>query len=177
MSIKRLFVCGLALLAGCAPIAVQTDYDPDVDFSSYQTYGFLPRSMSEQERASYRFSPELFEKKLHKSVRAALAERGLQYASNNPDLLITFHANVRHRQDVYDAQHGYNSWKSAVVDVDVHEYREGTLVLDFIDRRTNDLVWRGIGTGTTEGIDSPEDLQKRLDKAVSKMVSKYPPKP
>ena len=108
---------------------------------------------------------------------AALAERGLQPADSNPDLLITFHTNVRHKRDVYVTQHGYSYWWGPTyVDVDVHEYREGTLVLDFIDRRTNNLVWRGIGTGTTEGIDSPEDLQKLLDMAVHKMVSKYPPK-
>ena len=162
------------LLTGCATISVQTDYDPEVDFSGYKTYGWLPMSTSKQSGANLRFSRTLFHGKLKKAAHEALGERGLQHSDDDPDLLITYHVNVRHKREVYVTNHGYNYWQGAS-DIDVHEYREGTLILDFIDRRTNQLVWRGIGAGTTAGIDNPQDLQKRLDKAVRKMVADFPP--
>ena len=55
-------------------------------------------------------------------------------------------------------------------------YVKGTLVLDMVDAKTNQLVWRAIST------DSGSDLldvhsAKTVDKMVSESLEHFPPKP
>ena len=54
-------------------------------------------------------------------------------------------------------------------------YDEGTLLIDFIDTGTKELVWRGIGTKILENAPTPEKIQANIDKMVDKMLASYPP--
>jgi len=44
---------------------------------------------------------------------------------------------------------------------DVMQYTEGTLILDFVDRRTHKLVFRGVGPGSREH-ESGKEYQLRF---------------
>lgn len=56
----------------------------------------------------------------------------------------------------------------------VKEYTEGTLILDIIDRSTDELVWRGSVSGNVEGISR---LRKQIEKGVKAIMKKYPVTP
>ena len=47
-------------------------------------------------------------------------------------------------------------------------------MLDVIDNRTNELIWRGSIEGD---VDNVNRLQKQVDKAVQAIMKKYPVKP
>jgi hypothetical protein len=53
----------------------------------------------------------------------------------------------------------------------------GTLILDVYDPKLKSLVWRGTASDTLRAKSSPEKRQARLDKAVKKLLAKFPPKP
>jgi hypothetical protein len=53
-------------------------------------------------------------------------------------------------------------------------YTEGTLIIDAIDAETNQLIWRGSISGA---IDNPENLHKKVMKAVEIIFRKFPIKP
>jgi hypothetical protein len=53
----------------------------------------------------------------------------------------------------------------------VNQYKEGTLILDFVDARTKKLVFRGVGTAVVGG---PESNAAKIQEAVSKIVAAYP---
>ena len=49
----------------------------------------------------------------------------------------------------------------------------GSLVLDFYDARTKQLIWRGVSSEALSN--NPEKNEKKLDKAVDKMLEHFPP--
>ena len=61
-------------------------------------------------------------------------------------------------------------------DVTVTQYTEGTLIIDVIEARSMELVWRASATGTVDPNPNPEKIEKKVDDIVKKMFSKYPPK-
>ena len=66
----------------------------------------------------------------------------------------------------------YGMWAGAPrTYVDVNQYTEGTLILDFVDRHTKKLVFRGIGKAVVGG---PESNARNIEEAVAKIVAEYP---
>ena len=53
------------------------------------------------------------------------------------------------------------------------DYKEGTLVLDFYDGNTKQLIWRGSAEDTLS--DKASKNEKKLDKGVAKMLKGFPP--
>jgi len=51
----------------------------------------------------------------------------------------------------------------------------GTLVLDMYDPTTKQLVWTGNATKTIDPSSNEEKNQKRLDKAMEKLLKHFPP--
>jgi hypothetical protein len=52
----------------------------------------------------------------------------------------------------------------------------GTLVLDFYDPTTKQLVWTGSATKTLNPSSNQEKNQKNLNNAMAKLLKAYPPK-
>lgn len=57
----------------------------------------------------------------------------------------------------------------------VHKYREGTIVLEVVDSKSNQLVWQGAAEGALTGLDNPEDAQEQINKAVRDLLANFPP--
>ena len=54
-------------------------------------------------------------------------------------------------------------------------YEAGTLVLDFMDARTNKLVWRGWAQNSVEDMLRDKDkMAKTIDQAVAEMLRQLP---
>jgi hypothetical protein len=51
----------------------------------------------------------------------------------------------------------------------------GTLALDMYDASKKELVWRGMATKTLDPKAKPEKREKNLNKAIAKLLKKYPP--
>jgi hypothetical protein len=58
----------------------------------------------------------------------------------------------------------------------VESYIGGTVFIDLIDAKSNQLVWQGRGAGTYQENISPEKREKRINKGVAKIFKNYPPK-
>jgi Domain of unknown function (DUF4136) len=55
----------------------------------------------------------------------------------------------------------------------VENYPVSSLVLDFYDAHNKQLIWRGVSSDTLSN--PPEKNEKKLDKAVDKMLEHFPP--
>jgi hypothetical protein len=51
----------------------------------------------------------------------------------------------------------------------VNQYAEGTLMVDFIDVKTNQVVWRGRATGALE----LKDVDRKINKSTEKLVKQF----
>ena len=159
-------------MAACASTRVNASLERGMDFTQYGSYTWA---------ADDRFSTgdprldnnEFFQNRLRGQVEHALGAHGFEKASAaTAALVIHYHASVGQKMDVnaLDAQYGYCE--------DCHSsiYDAGTITLDFVDARTNKLVWRGWSKGSLDGIDNQSLIEARVDDAVAKILQKLPPR-
>lgn len=173
MTVTKLFlICfvGLVFLASCAPVAVQWDYDPDVDFSRYETFAWMPRKDGQKSGDPALANPFL-EKRIKKSTVERLATNGFQTNQTDPDFLIAYYITFKKKKTVDVYRYGYRGPR----EVSAHHYKEGTLVLDFVDAETRQLIWRGWGSDAFRPVGGPEEQQKNIDRIVDVILDKFPP--
>jgi hypothetical protein len=164
----------VAALIGTAALLLSThawaqdvsyDYDKSVNFSALKTYAWAPDG---------NIQDELTHKRITAAVDAQLAAKGLRRveAGATPDVIVTYRAGVRQELEV-NGYTGYrvNRWSSARV----QQVPVGALVVEMLDAKTKDVVWRGIATKDLDVDASPEKREKNLNKAVEKLFKKYPP--
>ena len=176
---SAMLVLGLAL-AGCSTFMIDTDYDPDADFSAFQTYDWAPAE-SESPKDP-RVQNDLLEGRVHDAVDAELSSRGFTRVAEGatPDFWITYHAGVEAKIDVttiqqaYPYYRGYSRW-GGYSETYVRNYDEGTLILDVIDPKTERLVWRGSAQAQVQDRSTPERREKRVRDAVHAILARFPP--
>jgi hypothetical protein len=153
----------LALMA-CASAKVSSEYDKATDFSRYQTYAWI-KGMEAANPA--------VEQRIKSAVDQELAARGLKKVGEAAaaDLEIASHASTNVAQEVNVESYGYGyagSWSGNAVSV--RNVDVGTLLLDVVDRSSQQLVWRGMATGIV-GHTVP---QEKVDKTVKKLLTGFP---
>ena len=181
---KAILLIGCALaLAGCASNAnrVRSDAAPGVDFTQFNTWGFLSPTTAEQRGVS-----QLTVQHIQASVRREMERRGLTYTATNPDLLVNFNVTTRNvttsaPQANVGMSYGRGSWGGSSMGIGVstgtsgtRQVREGTLQVDVVDRAQNQMIW----TASVEGqIPSNQATATVVDSAVSQAFSRFPVQP
>lgn len=156
--------------AGCAPVRVNASLERGMTFTNYTSYTWADDS---------RFSTgdprldnnEFFQHRLQGDVDAVLEQRGLEKVSaTSADFVIHYHANISQRIDVNALDRGYGYCEDCHSSI----YDAGTITLDFVDAKTNKLVWRGWSEGSLEGIDNQQLIESRIDESVKKILQQLP---
>ena len=162
----------LSGVCGCASMSVTTDYDQETDFAEYETFDWIKQKPKVPPRRS--FDAALFEKRLRNAVEAELETRGYErVTTGKPDLLVAYHIGSKNKVDV--TTHGYRygprgRWVGR--HVEVHRYKEGTLILDLVDAGEKQLIWRGTAVGA---VYNPRDMEARILEAVTELFEEFPP--
>lgn len=168
MRSARIILCLLmmAMLMSCSSVAVKSDFDPTANFSHYKTFDFLPH------RTKPSGNP-FNDKRIEAAVEEELIAKGYQkQTAGAPDFLVAYHSNVKDKIDVDTYGYRYGRYGRRVgTYTTVREYQQGTLVIDFIDANTKELVWRGWAKGEVNDSVSKE----KIDDTVAKILGKYPP--
>ncbi len=171
--LKLLFLLCLVILTSCSSVKVVTDYDTKVDFTSYKTFAFYKKGI---DKASV---SDLDKKRIMRAVEAELVAKGFS-KSTNPDILVSIFTKSREQVNVSDNNigigwgWGYNPWFYGRTNININQYTEGTLFIDFIDKNTNELIWQGIGSGAMK-MSNIEKKEERINEFVYEIISTYPP--
>lgn len=167
----------LAILAGCSPqIRVFSDYDPDYDLWTYSTFDWGQKVNIEQGKNPLHYN-ELNDKRIKLAVQEQMAAHGYRLTCDNPDLILHYHIIVDHQSVVTTEPLGYrygDYWTR--MNTNVYSYREGTLILDLMDTKTDHLVWRGWAVTTIDNV-NPEKVEPLVKAAVEKIFRKFPDRP
>jgi hypothetical protein len=164
---KAFLLCLPLLAMSCSTVSVQYDYDPGFDFARLRTYDWMPLP------ASAEISP-LTVQRIQKAVDGQLVAKGFMKRPGNPDFLIATHIGRQDKIRVTDWGYGYRGWGGGV---SVSQYQEGTLILDFIETQSKELIWRSIATATIYRGQSPQEQQERANKGAKEIFKNFPPKP
>ncbi len=179
MNIRRFVIvsCVVVLAVGCAPmLEVNEDFDEATDFSNYQTYDLMPKddeAMSADAAAKFAGRRQLLEEEFRKALKKYMEAKGFTRVTDNPNLLIAYFVGVR--DEVFMSNYGmhYADYTGNVI---IQSVQDGTLRIDFVDPKTERLVWRGSAYGAVNRDPTEDMIRKNVDRAVKKTLDQYPPK-
>jgi hypothetical protein len=177
--LKRLIaVALLVVLGGCSGgMEIQTDVDPAADFSGFKTWNWVP--VSAEKTGDPGVDDGVVRTRIQNAVEEELTKRGYLKSTDTPDFLVNYHTamkdelNSMEMQEYYEAQ-TYEEFRKDVTYT--YTWHKGTLILDFIDAKSNKLVWRGAARAEVNLNDSAETKKARISKAVERMLREFPPK-
>ena len=162
---------------------VRVESTPGFDFSNYKRYSWRLHPVFEKR-------PDLAEKYsvgielVKNAANQNLIGRRFQSTLEEPDFLITFllTGDVKKDVDVIEVGGGYGwggwygwgptyypGWSTTIVS----NYVEGVLVLDIVDAKTKQLVWRAY---CRDDVREWKNRDKNVKKVVDKALKKFPPK-
>lgn len=164
----------LVTLTSCSSVKVASDYDTKVNFNQYKTFAFYKKGI---DKASV---SDLDKKRIMRAIEAELLAKGFT-KSSNPDILVSIFTKSRERVNITDNNFGWgwgwgNPWMFGQNNINVNQYTEGTLFIDFLDKNKKELVWQGIGSGAMK-FKNPKKKEERINKFVKEILSEYPPNP
>ena len=183
--IPALAAASIILLIGCATIQVSEDYDRRAPFTTYKTFDWMPKpeKMPPNARTAIDSNP-LLGKRIQEIADEILAGKGMTLSKERPDLLINYYVGFKEMVDIdgwgyfYGPRWGY--YWPYLGPHDEYTYTEGTLILDFVDAKTNELVWRGVADKAlydyySSGTAGHNFSDRELSKILKTMLDQYPP--
>jgi hypothetical protein len=175
----------LVLAAGCVTgPSIRVDKDPNVDLTQYKTFGFFDQVATD--RAQY---STIITNRLKSATRTQLERVGYTYDEREPNLRVNFYLNVTQKQEIrstpsasmgvgyYGYRGGmYGAWGGYPYDVETVNYREGTLSIDLVDAKQNQLVWQGVAEGRVSD-EARKNPGPAIDAVVAEIFRNFPNPP
>ncbi len=181
MKRSAIFGCVALALAGCAAIEVSSDWKPDADFSRLHAWAWLPQARPVS--GDPRLDSALLDARIRSAVEGELGARGLaKVGEAHADFLVAYHIALERRIeattiDDYYGGVGYRHWsRPGYSHTYVFELEVGTLMLDVLDPRSRELIWRGTAKAEIVPDAAPEQREARIREAVRRMLERFPPK-
>ena len=183
----------LTSLAACSTVKTSSDYNKDSDFTSYKTFSWLAKTDSNV-ASNPTVVNQIMDERIRSSINSQLSTQGYQKLESNADLIINYNVLTQDNVDVtsYNTYGGMGpSWgwrggfghrgmsvgmHGGYSDIEVDNYKSGTLIIDFIDPKTNKLIWRGMGSKRIPSSTTPEKLDKLVNLVVESILNNFPPK-
>ncbi|MFD0932939.1 DUF4136 domain-containing protein [Psychroflexus salinarum] len=173
MKSLKIIIALLSIISftSCSSIKVATDYDREIDFTTYESFAFYKPGIDAAEIS------DLDKKRILRAIERELVSKGM-VKTTDPDLLISIFTETTENVNIYQNNFGYGwgwnpyFWGPGGYN-SVSSNIEGTLYIDLIDAEKNELVWQGLGSGILS-LDMDEK-EKKINEIVNKIMEKYPP--
>ena len=191
-------------LAGCyspAPNIYKSEKTQEVDFKNYKTFAWFHTKDTAYTKMAEKAKVE---KALAYAVRQQLESRGMVMDTVNPDCLFTYALVLNQTYqvgqgapDVYTPQYNtgpapgqynmyyyqpYNQPQAYIYDANsyggslqVTTFRDGSLVIDMIDRKENKIIWRTSAQGKVDE-KAAKGVRPTINEIVPIMFKKFPVK-
>ena len=166
----------LAVSCGTS-LKVTSDYDKNANFKQYKTFTIDTVRINERVSRSNI-------NRITDAIKADLLRKGFIENISNPDLKISAAAILKNKQSVtantdYSSTYRPQGWDEGAgvkryTTYNLQNYKDGSLLIDIADAKTNKLVWEGIGD---KQIDKPlKDPDKEIPAMVNSIMAGFPPK-
>jgi len=202
-SIYTHFICTALMMLFIFGCSIYTDIsvsvDNSADFSKYQTFAWMPDNA---DTANSPYNNKVIRNNIRNYFGRSFSERGYMVDLENPDVLLQLVvANKKQEKEVlyhaypspyyycpyyycseYFSPYSYNYYYRYYGDYcypfgycqEKIEYVEGSITLNVIDRKQNELAWSCTAKGD---IYDPAYINKNIHPVVRSIMRKYPVKP
>jgi hypothetical protein len=174
---KVLFSLVIVLLIfSCSSISYKSDYDKNVDFSTYKKYKWFQGEQPEDDLSR---NP-MAKKQIFASVNTVLQQKGMiEVQDEEADFIVVIHGGSEDRMDIYSSGGlgWYGPWWGPYGDrTDVSYYEEGTLIIDIVDTEKKELTWRGMASGAGKDHKNAAEMKQYFDEVIERIFSDFPPR-
>ena len=168
------------LWAGAADAKMAIDFNPNLDFSKFQTFAYIGGVES---LVRLQLNPELLNNRMHRAVVRELTAKGLREVQpeDNPDLVVRYWVEAESNAQVTGSAHWgvwgsyyYGYWTVMYTTMSTPVTHKGLLGLELIDAHAQDLAWRLF---VSEKIihNDPDKIWKTADRNIKNAFKSYPP--
>lgn len=176
MSNKTLFTTLILslILFSCSSTKIMSDYDESVNFKNYKTYNFS----SETDKLPI---DDIIKSRLINSISSNLDNKGF-VQSDNPDFLVDLDVKTKNKRDYSNTNVNVSTtfgkrwrFRTGVGKTFSKEinYTEGTLLINIIDNKKKQLIWKGSGTDVVKDKNLNSSV---ISEAINKILSSFPPR-
>ena len=166
ITMMSMLVMLLGLMAVTATAqSVQTDYDHSFRFSDLKTFSFAKQRRVATDPLA---NDSLNDGRIRNGLESQLTANGFRMEMEKADFVIAYYVTTKNKLNVQDFGYGPPRWFGSR-DIRVNQYSEGTLMVDFIDAKSNQVIWRGRASGTLE----MKGVDKKISKSVEKLIKQY----
>ncbi len=171
----------IAGLAGCSTLVLTSDWDPDVDFSQFQTFAILDDGGPGISR--------LVDARVRIAIIADLTSKGLRQEGvpDLADLAVGYQVATEERRTYQTLHSGWgtngfrfhhSSWgdTTGTSRTVPSTYTIGTLVIAIFQMMDKELVWEASGNRrVTQASGTEAEAQQRMNKDVQQLMRDFPP--
>ncbi|BAO55575.1 DUF4136 domain-containing protein [Nonlabens marinus] len=191
--LKTLLLIAVATgIYSCGP-AVTTTKPTNDSLKKYSTFAYLPNAAIDMPENS--FSADSVNAMVLQQVNDKMMDAGYELDRSNPDLLVLVSTKVNQQTETdtdpvyarygfynrpglnvnpyYNNYYyrGYSTYPTVVgYDTDTYQYKDGTLIVQLVDRESRETVWKGISS--TSIYDSSTTVA--LTNLVNAIFEEYP---
>jgi hypothetical protein len=114
------------------------------------------------------------------------ARKGLKETGSNPDLMVNAMTILKDKQEVTATTNYYGyggayrpygyyggAGASGYTTYNTYEYKDGSLIIDIVDAKTNKMIWEGVGNKDIDK--APKNPEEAIAKAVASIMANFPP--
>ncbi|MDR3697426.1 DUF4136 domain-containing protein [Mucilaginibacter sp.] len=190
--IKKCFLVLLVYtLVGCSSYQYYAVQSTGATFTKYHTFAWLPST----DTATTNGYSDIADEKIKEVATEKLENRGLLLKAGHPDLLVRYSIAINNKVKYYNnpvyiynggyysgiaryrnSRYYYFTYRQPFPvyvgsDIEQVPYKEGTLIIDLIDRKSRHVIWRGYGIGE---IENPEKAIHDIPEVVQGIINKLP---
>lgn len=165
--------------SSCSPILkVYAEEEPGVNLYKYTTYAWLNTPAATQGNSSPEWQSQRTQGKIRSAVEGQMERYGFKRCDTKPDLMLHYHVVIKNEvlyvRDQWCDEENWN-WYGHCNRVRPMNYQEGMLIIDFIDSKTGNQVWRGAAVAVKEDLTQAQ-ADSLIDKSVRLIFNKFPQK-
>jgi hypothetical protein len=192
---SSLFALAVYTLSGCSAYQYYAIQSGSVTLNKYRTFAWLPPTDTVKSNGYN----DIADERIKNEATAGLERRGLFLKAGHPDLLVRYSIIVNNKIKIYDnpvytyagggfypgmvryrgGRYFYYNYRAPFPvymgsEIEHVPYKEGTLIIDLIDRSTRRVIWRGYGVGE---VDNPQKAINDIPEVVEGILHKLPISP
>jgi hypothetical protein len=177
-ALLQAFLLVTIILSGCvSPTTVDYDRSASIKFKDYKCFTIDSRE-NRYNHQDIILSP-IVDRRIEEAISRTLQNKGMQQNCTQPDFRVTFNTVTKTKTEINDLGVGptpfrrapyYGYGRYSMLDID--QYEEGTFIIDIIDNKSKELVWRGTYTKRL-GWSAPTD--EEVQAIISEVLANFPP--
>jgi hypothetical protein len=164
----------LISISGCSSLKVSSDFDSEFDMKTLKQFYIIS--------SKAKFKDTLTINRINKAISHELSLKNyIQSSKKDADFLVYYHINVRNKtQIVTDYQsigmYPYRYRGMMVPTTRTYNYDEGQLIIDMIDPKNSNIIYRMSVKDQLKNFDNPKERTKYINEVIKQVLKDFPKK-